>query len=175
MEPVPSSEGYHADGGGHMQSEVDRWKSRQARAWLDEVRASVLRTDAALDRLKEARAAADGLHAASCERRRGSATDGSEAMMKAMERVAKAEADACEAVNEYVDLQRDATRVLLGLEDSAGVALFRYYALGAKDWREVCRKTGFKYDGVMHAARRCMPLVYDAMPHRYRDPLPPAL
>ena len=175
MEPVPLTRRIARNDGGRMRSELDRWKSQQARAWLNKVRASVLRVDSALERLKEARAAADGLHAASCEHKRGSVTDGSGAMTKAMERVAKAEDDACEAANEYVDLQRAVTPVLLGLEDSAGVALFRYYALGAKDWREVCFKTGFKYDGIMHAVRRALPMVYDAMPHRFRDPLPPAM
>lgn len=158
-----------------MQSEVDRWKSQQARAWLDEVRASVLRTDAACDRLKEARAAVDGLHAASCERRRGSATDGTEAMMKAMERVAKAEADVCEAIEEYVELQREATNVLFSIECPGWDVLLYYFAMGARTWEEAGKRAGYTLSGAHSAVYRVLPLVYDAMPHRYRDPLPSAL
>ena len=156
-----------------MQSELDRWKARQARAWLGEVRAAGLRERAARGRLLETRARADGVKAARFERGVQRPTD--DAMAEAVSRVDAAAADYCAALAEAVEMEKEAHDALFSVDDMAAMMLVRYYLLCAPSWDDVAKAEGYSRNGVHTAVNRVLASVFDRMPHRHRDPLPSAL
>lgn len=156
-----------------MQSEVDRWKARQARAWLCKVRAAGLRERTAKGRMLEARERADGLKAARFER--GVRRPDDDAVAEAVSRTDAAAADYCAALAEAVELEREAHEVLFSVDDMAAMMLVRYYLLCAPSWDAVAKAEGCSRSGAHAAVNRALALAFDRMPHRFRSPLPPAL
>lgn len=53
--------------------------------------------------------------------------------------------------------------------------LVRYYLLCAPSWDAVAKAEGYSRNGAHTAVKRVLASVFDRMPHRFRDPLPPAL
>ena len=95
--------------------------------------------------------------------------------VEAVSRVDAAAADYCAALAEAVELEKEAHDALFSVDDIAATMLVRYYLLCAPSWDDVAKAEGYSRNGVHTAVNRVLALVFDRMPHRYRDPLPSAL
>lgn len=124
-------------------------------------------------RLREEAERADGLEAAGFER--GVRRPSDDAVAEAVSRVDAAAADYCAALAEAVELEKEAHDALFSVDDLAAMMLVRYYLLCAPSWDAVAKAEGYSRNGVHTAVKRVLASVFDRMPHRFRDPLPPAL
>ncbi|MDM8289302.1 hypothetical protein QUW41_08290 [Slackia piriformis] len=153
--------------------EIEKWKADQAKGWLAEVRGSCLRANTAKALLEDARGRADGLKAAGFGPVRSSRSDG--AIAAALARLHDAADAYAEALEGFLGVQREAYEALSRMPDAReSECLTLYYLLG-RDWSGVAKAMSYSMDSVMQFRRKGLASAYDVMPHRFRDPLPPAL
>lgn len=176
LPPRPDTQGesYHGGGGSLTESEFDRYKYDQARAYLEHVRALSCRTQALRAEVEAQRELADGVRAMRfCEGGAGGAGD--DKMVEAVARLHELIADYAAELSEYVSEQRAAhERVRLMERPEHAQAITGYYLLG-RPWERVCADMGYTWDGMMSLRRRAVTAFYDVMPLEWRDPRHPAV
>lgn len=154
--------------------ELERWKRAQAKRWLSEVRESKLRAEVARRMADELREMADGVRAAGFEA--GRACGIADRTADAVARVQEATDALCAETARFIGLEEEARRAIGSLSPRpGGLVVLEYRYLMAKSWDEVCELSHYSRDGAMHAHQRALLAAYEVMPHRFRDPLPPAL
>lgn len=153
--------------------ELERWKTEQAAQWLEAVKRSANREEAANALMERAKSRVDGIQAAGFARGRSNPSD--DAIANALSRLQEAVlAYSAEAV-ECLEFQREARDALNRLEDAREAECLTLYYLCGKRWSDVAKAMSYSMDTVMALRRSGLLHAYDVMPHRYRDPLPPAL
>ena len=157
----------------HDLDEFEKWKADQAKRWLAEVRGSCLMANAARALLEDAKGRADGLKAAGFEPVRSSRSDG--AIAAALVRLHDAADAYAEALDGLMSMQREAYEALSRMSDARESSCLVLYFLLGRGWADVAKEMSYSIDSVMQFRRKGLASAYEVMPHRFRDPLPPAL
>lgn len=156
------------------ETEIDRYKYDQARAYLEHVRALSCRTQALRAEIEAQRELADGVKAmryGEC----GSASPQPDRMADTVARLQKLVQGYCEELARYVDEQETAHGCVMLMErPEHAQAIASYYLLG-RAWERVCVDMGYTWDGMMSLRRRAITAFYDVMPVEWRDPRHPAI
>lgn len=156
------------------ETEIDRYKYDQARAYLEHVRALSCRTQALRAEVEAQRELADGVRAMRYGEG-GAGRAGGDQMAETVARLQDLIADYCVELSAYVSEQRTAhERVKLMERPEYAQAITSHYLLG-RAWERVCVDMGYTWDGMMSLRRRAVAAFYDVMPCEWRDPKHPAL
>lgn len=155
-------------------SEYERYKYDQARAYLEHVRSLSCRTQALRAEVEAQRELADGVRAMRYGEG-GAGRAGGDQMAETVARLQDLIADYCAELSAYVSEQRAAhERVRLMERPEHAQAITAHYLLG-RTWERVCVDMGYTWDGMMSLRRRAVTAFYDVMPVEWRDPKHPAL
>lgn len=156
------------------ETEYERYKYDQARAYLEHVRSLSCRTQALRAEVEAQRELADGVRAM----RYGEGGGGSAEADRTADTVARLQelvACYCAELAEYVSEQQAAhERVRLMERPEHAQAITGRYLLG-RTWERVCVDMGYTWDGMMKLRRRAVTEFYDVMPTEWRDPRHPAI
>lgn len=154
-------------------NEFEKWKADLAKGWLAKVRGSYLRANAAKVLLEDAKSRADGLKAAGFGPVRSSRSD--DAIAAALARLHDAADAYAEVLDGLVGMQREAYEALSRMPDARESSCLVLYFLLGRGWADVAKEMSYSIDSVMQFRRKGLVSAYEVMPHRFRDPLPPAL
>lgn len=156
------------------ETEYERYKYDQARAYLEHVRALSCRTSALRAEVEAQRELADGVRAM----RYGDGGGGGaepDRMADTVARLQELIAGYCVELSAYVSEQQAAhERVKLMERPEHAQAITSHYLLG-RTWERVCVDMGYTWDGMMSMRKRAVTAFYDVMPVEWRDPRHPAL
>lgn len=154
--------------------ELTKYKAKQASAWLNEVLAQHRRVDALKERAESMRAGLDGLRSPGVQVRVSGGGCSDDRMAEGIAKLQEAINDYCTELLALMDMQDEARSALYSMDDNATPLMVYHYILGKK-WHDAAKMAGLEYTSAMHANRRALAKLYDLMPHRYRDPLHPAI
>lgn len=154
--------------------ELSKYKAKQASAWLNGVLAKRRRAEALYSRAKALRDGLDGLRGAGVGERVSGGGFRDDGMAERVAELQEAVNDYCAALMEAMDAQDEAHEALFAVSDGAVPLMVYHYIMGMK-WADAAKTAGMEYSSAMHANRRALAKVYEFMPHRFRDPLPPAV
>ncbi|MBX9035048.1 hypothetical protein [Gordonibacter massiliensis (ex Traore et al. 2017)] len=156
------------------ETEIERYRYDQARAYLEHVRALSCRTSALRAEVDAQRELADGLKAiryGECGARRAQ----TDQMVETVARLQELVKDYCAELAAYVAEQETAHGCVRLMERPEHVqAITSHYLLG-RTWERVCVDMGYTWDGMMKMRRRAITEFYDVMPTEWRDPRHPAI
>lgn len=151
------------------ETEYERYKYDQARAYLEHVRALSCRTQALRAEVDAQRELADGVKAMRYGEVGGGGADG-DRMAETVARLQELVRGYCAELSVYVSEQQAAhERVKLMERPEHAQAITGYYLLG-RTWERVCVDMGYTWDGMMSLRRRAVSAFYDVMPCEWRDP-----
>ena len=140
------------------ETEFERYKYDQARAYLEHVRALSCRAQALRAEVEAQRELADGVRAMRYGEGGGDGVEGY-----------------CSELAGYVAEQDRAHACVRLMERPEHVqAITGRYLLG-RSWERVCVDMGYTWDGMMKLRRRAVTEFYDVMPTEWRYPRHPAL
>lgn len=155
------------------ESEIERYKYDQARAYLEHVRALSCRTKALRAEVEAQRELADGVRA--MRYGAGAVPTRPDRTADAVARLQELVEGYCAELAEYVEEQDRAHVCVRLMERPEHVqAITGRYLLG-RSWERVCVDMGYTWDGMMKLRRRAVTEFYDVMPTEWRDPRHPAL
>lgn len=156
------------------ETEIDRYKYDQARAYLEHVRALSCRTQALRAEVEAQRELADGVKAMRYGDGVGGCS-GDDRMAETVARLQELISGYCAELARYVDEQEAAHGcVVLMDRPEHAQAITAHYLLG-RAWERVCVDMGYTWDGMMKLRRRAVTEFYDVMPIEWRDPKYPAI
>ncbi|TNU89030.1 hypothetical protein FIC87_12585 [Eggerthella lenta] len=155
-------------------TEYERYRYDQARAYLEHVRALSCRTAALRAEVEAQRELADGVKAMGYGGR-GSSGAQPDRMAETVARLQELVEGYCTELAAYVAEQEAAHERVRLMERPEHVrAITSYYLLG-RTWERVCVDMGYTWDGMMALRRRAVTAFYDVMPTEWRDPRHPAV
>lgn len=156
--------------------EYERYCIEQAEAWLSKVRKAAQCAKRLEEQAEAQYAAADNLKGIDYSEVRVQTSPTPDAIPNAVARIIEVGsklAEISESAKRYV---REAADTIAAIDDVSEAACLRlYYVDALPAWGDVQARLGIKsYDGLMRLRRRALVHVYDAMPYRERDAMPPA-
>lgn len=156
------------------ETEFERYKYDQARAYLEHVRALSCRTQALRAEVEAQRELADGVRAMRYGEP-GAGRAGDDRMAETVARLQDLMAGYCVELSGYVAEQQAAHGCVKLMErPEHAQAITAHYLLG-RAWERVCVDMGYTWDGMMSLRRRAVIAFYDVMPAGWRDPRHPAV
>lgn len=156
------------------ESEFERYKYDQARAYLEHVRALSCRLDSLRAEVEAQRELADGVKAMRYGEGGGGSAQ-SDQVAETVARLQKLVQDYCVELASYAAEQETAHACVKLMERPEYVqAITSYYLLG-RTWERTCVDMGYKWDGMMKLRRRAIVEFYNVMPTERRDPRHPAI
>ena len=156
------------------ETEFERYKYDQARAYLEHVRALSCRAQALRAEVEAQRELADGVRAMRYGEGGGDGA-GADRMADTVARLQDLVEGDCSELAGYVAEQDRAHACVRLMERPEHVqAITGRYLLG-RSWERVCVDMGYTWDGMMKLRRRAVTEFYDVMPTEWRYPRHPAL
>lgn len=156
------------------ETEFERYKYDQARAYLEHVRALSCRAQALRAEVEAQRELADGVRAMRYGEGGGDGA-GADRMADTVARLQDLVEGYCSELAGYVAEQDRAHACVRLMERPEHVqAITGRYLLG-RPWERVCADMGYTWNGMMKLQRRAVTEFFDVMPTEWRDPRHPAL
>lgn len=158
-----------------MTEEFDKYKRRQAAAWLESV-AKLREHCAALQtEIDDVRQSASGLSGMDYSAPAVSKSPSADSIPNAVVRIQSLISDYCTELASSLEERKKAHDALARMEDKAHASALRRHYLAGQPWELVCVEMGYSWDGMMKLRRRALVEAYDVMPVDRRDPMHPAV
>lgn len=158
-----------------MTEDWDQYRRAQAESWLRAVSALEPRVKAIVSEIAAQRMLAEGVRAVRYDGMPKPPTSAGDALENAVERIEELVGELEAEMAAYKELYREAYSAVLRLDSGPKIDAVYYRCLRRMTWRETAREMGYSETQAREICSRALVDLYELMPARMRDPIPPAL